>query len=92
MPAIDRPGAWLETLDVSLGLFLVDKNVLPVGQLPPGEADMKAVAARAVTGEAASLAFLTLRARAKKVSDVTRPDAELVRTPLVAEAARVLGA
>ena len=73
-------------------MFLVDKNVLPVGQLPPGEADMKAVAARAVTGEAASLAFLTLRARAKKISDVTRPDTELVRSALVDEAERTLGA
>ncbi|MEO6243911.1 MAG: hypothetical protein ABIQ12_00640 [Opitutaceae bacterium] len=86
-----QPRAWLDTLDASLGLFLVDKNVLPAGQLPPLEPDLQAVAARAGSGEAAALAFLTLRARAVKLDGALAVDGGLVRSPLVNDAKQLLG-
>ena len=87
-----QPRVWLDTLDASLGFFLVDKNVLPAGQLPPVAPDLEAVAARAASGEAASLAYLTLRSRAAKLGLGAALEAKLAPTPLVAEAARTLGA
>jgi hypothetical protein len=86
-----QPRTWLDTLDVSLGLFLVEKNVLPAAQLPPVEADVNAVAARAVGGEAASLAFLTAHARAAKLGLPAAAPGELARSPLVNEARQTLG-
>lgn len=78
-----QPRLWLETLGASLGLFLADKNVVPGSTLPPVEADLQQVAARAATGEAASLAFLTLQARAAKLGLGTVAEPVLARSPLV---------
>ena len=61
------PRAWLDTLDASLGLFLADKNMLPAARLaPPGE-DFDRVAAQTAGSIVASLAWLTLRARAVRL-------------------------
>lgn len=84
-----QPRAWLDTLDASLGFFLVDKNVLPAGQLSPVAPDLEAVASRAASSEAASLAYLTLRSRAVKLGLGAAAEAKLASTPLVAEAARI---
>lgn len=86
-----QPRAWLETLDASLGLFLVEKKVLPAMQLTSVEADLKAVAARAGGGEAASLAFLTLSTRVAKMGLGAAAAAELARSPLVTEAKKMFG-
>ena len=86
-----QPRAWLETLDASLGLFLVEKKVLLATQLAFVEPDAAAVAARATDGEAASLAYLTLRARAAKLGLGVAAETELVRSPLVNVAKKLIG-
>jgi hypothetical protein len=58
------PRAWLDTLDASLGLFLADKSLLPAAKLPPLAEDFVRTAAQTADNAVASLAWLTLRARA----------------------------
>jgi len=53
--------------------------------------DLAAAAARAPQSEAASLAFLTLQARAAKLGIMESSDVLLARSPLVQEARRALG-
>ncbi len=84
-----QPRAWLETLDASLGLFLVDKGILARDQLAPVEADLRDAAQRAPAGEAASLALLTLLDRATRLGFAPPPDASLARSPLVAQARKL---
>jgi len=61
------PRAWLDTLDASLGLFLADKSLLPVAQLAPLAEDFNRAAAQTAGSAFASLAWLTLRARALRL-------------------------
>lgn len=84
IPAHPRP--WLDTLGAALGLFLVEKSLLPREQLAPVETDLQQIGQRAASGEAASLAFLTLRARAVKLGLAPAVDAPLARSPLVLQA------
>ncbi len=84
IPAQPRP--WLETLGASLGLFLVEKNILARDQLAPVEGDLQHAAQRAASGEAASLAFLTLRNRAVKLGFAPPAEVTLARSPWVAQA------
>ena len=86
-----QPTAWLDTLGASLGLFLVEKSILPKEELVvPAEALARA-AQRAAAGEAESLAFLTLRARAAKLSGIALPaEVALAPSALVAQAASLL--
>ncbi|MFM8337699.1 MAG: hypothetical protein ACKODK_19235, partial [Opitutaceae bacterium] len=86
-----QPRAWLETLGASAGLFLAEKNILPPSCLRPVTDDLAAAVARAPQTEAASLAFLTLQARAVKLGLVAPSEASLARSPLVQEARRALG-
>ena len=86
-----QPRAWLETLGAALGLFLVEKAILPRELLAPVEDDVKHAAQHAAGGEAASLALLTLRARAVKLGFAVVPDAVLARSPLVLQAQKTLG-
>jgi hypothetical protein len=87
-----KPRAWLDTLGASLGLFLVEKGILPKETLAPA-ADMLAhVAQHAAAGEAASFACLTTRARLAKLEPATAAgDVTLMRSPLVNEAKKILG-
>ncbi len=85
-----QPRAWLDTLGASLGLFLVEKTILPAGQLPPVAADLAQAATRAAGSEAASLAFLTLRLRAVKLGLAETLAAPLARSPLVAQAEKAM--
>src|SRR5581483_8007274 len=55
-----QPRAWLETLGASLGLFLLEKKILPAEQIRAPAEDLAGAAERAAASEAASLAFLTL--------------------------------
>ena len=85
-----KPRAWLETLGASLGLFLTEKTVLPADQLGPVEDDLKSAAERAAGSEAASLAYLTLSARARKLGLGAAGDVGLARSPLVNAAKEAL--
>jgi hypothetical protein len=84
-----QPRLWLDTLGASLGLFLADKAILPADILPPTDRDLAAAGHRAAGGEAASLAYLTLRQRAARLG---RPLAAgsftLARSTLVQQAER----
>lgn len=88
IPAQPRP--WLDTLGASIGLFLVDKGLLPRDQLAPVEDDLKNIGQRAASSEAASLAYLTLRARAARLGVATPEGVTLARSPLVLEAQKML--
>lgn len=82
---------WLDTLGASLSLFLAEKNLLPKEQLAPVEDVLARAAAAAATSEAASLAFLTLRNRAERLSLAARLDAALAGSALIAQAEQSLG-
>ena len=86
-----HPRAWLDTLGASLGLFLAEKTILPLDQLAPVADDLRSAGQRAAGSESASLAFLTLRARALKLGLVPSADATLARSPLVQQAQKALG-
>jgi hypothetical protein len=85
-----RPRAWLDTLGVALGLFLLEKTLVPREQLGAIEQDLKDSAQRAGASEAASLAFLTLRVRAGRLGLVAPTDVTLARSPLVLQAQKTL--
>ena len=61
------PRAWLDTLDASLGLFLADKSLLPPERLTSLADDFDRTAAQTADSAVASLAWLTLRARAVRL-------------------------
>jgi hypothetical protein len=61
------PRAWLDTLDASLGLFLADKSLLPAARLASLAEDFDRAAAQTAGSAVASLAWLTLRARASRL-------------------------
>ncbi|HVU36192.1 MAG TPA: hypothetical protein VHE61_22325 [Opitutaceae bacterium] len=85
------PRSWLETLGASLGLFVVEKTIVGPDTLPPVPPDLAHAAGAAAGGECASLAFLTLRARARKLGFDAGADAPLARSTLVQQAAQLLG-
>ena len=86
-----QPRVWLDMLGASLGLFLVEKSILPREQLAGTAESLAQAAQRAASGEVESLAFLTLRARATKlgVADAKAPVA-LIPSALVEQAAGLL--
>jgi hypothetical protein len=86
-----RIRAWLETLGASLGLFLVEKDLLPREHTPSVPDDLQRAGAEAGANELASLAFLTLRARATKLGLPAGDDAPLAASPAVEQARQVLG-
>jgi hypothetical protein len=88
MPA--HPWAWLETLGFSTGLFMVDKNLLPAEQLAPVPEAVLHASRHAGESEAASLAFLTLQARAAKLGAAIPAEVTLVPSELVTQASRLL--
>lgn len=85
------PRAWLETLGASSGLFVAEKGIVPTDILPPVMADLNRAAEQAAGSEAASLAYLTLQARASKLGTEGPKDVRLAFSPLVDEARQVLG-
>lgn len=86
-----QPRPWLETLGASIGLFLAEKGLMPAACLRPPAEDLAAAASRAAQGEAASLALLTLQARAVRLGLAAPVEAALARSPLVQEARAALG-
>lgn len=86
------PTAWLETLGASVTLFLAEKNVLAPDQLPDLATAFRATPAQAGSNEAASLACLTLLARARTFERA--PDSvglALTDSPRVSAARDALG-
>jgi hypothetical protein len=83
------PRAWLDTLGASLSLFLAEKTLLPPDQLADIDSLLARAAAAAPTGEAASLAFLTLRNRAERLAGAARLEAALAASPLIAQAREI---
>ena len=88
--APEQPVAWLDALATSLRLFLAEKNILPAEPAEVTAAAVERAALGAGTGEAASLAWLTLRARAAKLGGTPPPQGALASSPLVAQAASLL--
>jgi hypothetical protein len=80
------PRGWLDTLGVSLSLFLNEKNLLPADLVGPVDEVLARAATAAPKSEAASLAFLSLRKRAEKMGLAARLDAVLANSPLIARA------
>jgi hypothetical protein len=78
-----QPAPWIDALGASLGLFLVEKNILPPETLPPVDRDLTKAAARASLGEAASFAYLTMKARAQAIGHSAGGDVALARSVLV---------
>lgn len=78
-----QPRPWLDTLALAAGLFLAEKAVIAPASLPAVAADVQGAAARAASGEAASLAFLTLRARAVRLGLAAPVEVPLARSTLV---------
>lgn len=85
-----RPWTWLEVTGTALSLFLGEKNLLLAGQLTTAQASLETVAQHAASSEAASLTWLTQRARAQKLGLPPLGDAMMRRTPLVEQAQAVL--
>ncbi|HZP60314.1 MAG TPA: hypothetical protein VFB27_08305 [Opitutaceae bacterium] len=82
-----RPRAWLDALGASLGLFLLEKNLLPKSQVPTLDALAASTAQMAGASEAAALALITLRSRAAHLG-LAAPavDSPLPATPVVEHA------
>ena len=83
------PRAWLDTLGASLALFLGEKNLLPKEQIIVPDSLLARAASDAAGGEAASLAFLTLRNRAERQGIAARLEAALSNSPLIAQAGQL---
>jgi hypothetical protein len=87
-----EPRTWLDTLGASLSLFLSEKKLLPTAQLAPLGPVFESTAPLVMVRPAASLAWLTLRARAKGLGvEPALPDVRFSSHPLVAQARQVLG-
>jgi hypothetical protein len=86
-PALPR--TWLDVLGASISLFLADKNLLPKEQITSTEEILASAASLAATSEAASLAYITLRNRADRLSLAARLDAALAQSPLIAQAEQI---
>jgi len=82
-----QPRAWLDALGASLGLFLLEKNLLPKSQMPAPDALAGNTAQMAASSEAAALALITLRSRATHLG-LAAPagEAPLPATPVIEHA------
>ena len=88
------PKAWLDVLGASLTLFLGEKSLLAPEQLTTTAAAQNTAALQAASGESASLAWLTLsaKARALGVASPHAPAADPVRTALTDQATQIVSA
>lgn len=79
-----RPSPWIRTLGISASAFLAEKSALDPAQIALPSSLIDLVAENAVTSETASLAWLTLAARARRLGLMTDiPAVQLLPTPLV---------
>jgi hypothetical protein len=81
-----KPTTWLHTLGASAGLFQAEKSVIGREFLRPADADLEHAARHAAESESASLAYLTLAARAKRLGLGQPPAATLAPSALVQQA------
>ena len=82
-----EPAAWLDFLSASLDLFLAEKALMPVNLLPSMVALFDDLAPHASNDAAASLSWLTLLARARKLGIApSLATIQLSLNPLVAKA------
>ncbi len=85
------PRVWLDMLGAALGLFLVEKTVLPKEILPPLESTFNRLAPHATGHAQASLAWLTLLHRARSLGFAPAlPEVELSSNSVVADARAIL--
>lgn len=87
------PTAWLDAQAALLGLFMVEKNLMPAEQLPDFAPILDAFAPHAFSPPASSLAWISLRSRAtalKRAPGTT--DVLLSRHPAVARARTLIDA
>ena len=84
----------LAAIGASLTLFLGEKSLLAPEQLTTTAAAQNTAALQAASGESASLAWLTLNAKARAlgVSSPNAPVADPVRTALTDQATQIVGA
>ena len=61
------PTAWLDTLGALLGLFLIEKKLMPRDLLPPLAPVFDLFAPHAFSPPASSLAWISLRTRAESL-------------------------
>jgi hypothetical protein len=87
------PSAWLEVLAASLTCFLGDKGLLQPDHVAPTASLFPAAAQTALASESASLAWLTLQDRARRLNlgHSDSGDALLVDSPVVGAARALLG-
>jgi hypothetical protein len=86
------PTAWLDVLAALLGLFFVEKGLMPREQLPPLAPVFDTFAPHAFSPPASSLAWLTLRLKAAAAGiEPSLSEVLLSRHPAVAEAHALVG-
>lgn len=87
------PRAWLDVLGASLTLFLGEKNLLAPEQLTSTTGALDIASQQAPTSESATLAWLTLRAKARALgtATVSAGEAPVLRSPLTEQAMQLLG-
>jgi hypothetical protein len=87
------PTAWLDALGAMLGLFLVEKGLMPKDQLPPLPPIFDAFAPHAFSPPASSLAWITLRLKAASLGLAPNlSEVLLSRHAAVVKARALLGA
>lgn len=84
------PRAWLDTLALSITLFLGKKGLLPREVFPDAGERLGKAGASAANSESASLAWLTARHRAEKLEVASPLLPALAETPLVSAAKEIL--
>jgi hypothetical protein len=86
------PTAWLDALGALLGMFLVEKKLLPKEQLPPLPPTFDTFATHAFSPPASSLAWISLRARATALGlQPNLSEVLLSRHPAVVRARALIG-
>jgi hypothetical protein len=91
--APSAPVVWLDALGALLGLFLVEKNLMPKDQLPPLSPVFDAFAPHAFSPPASSLAWISLRLKATSLGLAPSLSEVLIsRHPAVVRARSLIGA
>ncbi|HXN35602.1 MAG TPA: hypothetical protein VN877_05490 [Opitutaceae bacterium] len=86
------PTAWLDALGALLGMFLIEKKLLPRDQLPALSPTFDLFATHAFSPPASSLAWISLRARASALGlEPVLSEVLLSRHPAVVRARKLIG-
>jgi len=90
--APSNPTIWLDALGALLGLFLIEKHLLPKEQLPPLSPVFDALATHVFSPPASSLAWISLRLRASSLGLAPSLSEVLMsRHPAVVQARALIG-